>query len=1038
MNLASGDSGTFFLRDRGKTSLFFGERKFTRTAWACLLLFSATLLITVTVIGTPPVIQSVSSPQLNTQIAVVGANQNWLSRAKAEIQAREYWMSTEAGQARAYNPTNRYFAQFTASGYQLLDIAGGQEPLVGVQLEGIGRGGAITPLSFGANNTEQARLQRQADGVTEWFNNSNAGLEQGWTLSTRPQGHGPLQIQLRFEHAKIAKTSDDAVSVTSQQQRELQYSALKVRDASGRTIAARFVQQAPQLVAIQLDDRNARYPLEIDPLWTMPPSADTTLNGLAAGDSFGYSVASAGDVNGDGFDDVIIGAYGRGSFAGSAYLFLGSATGLSTTIYQTFVGSAPEDLFGVSVAAAGDVNRDGYADVLIGASGTNGLTGSAYLYLGSATGFMSLGQSFNGVAMKDRFGEEVASVGDVNGDGYVDFIIGAPGRNNFNGSANLYLGSASGTMVASNIYNGEGGFSNFGASVASAGDVNGDGISDVIIGAYGYSNFKGRAYLYLGSTTGLSLVADQTFDGSADGDLFGDPVAPVGDVNDDGFADVIISAIGNNSRTGSASLYLGSAGGLTLAQTFVGTAPFDGLGTNVASAGDVNHDGYADFLISAVYAGFFGALPADHVDHVYLYLGSAGVTPASVDLTFNGLAAADRFGRGLAAADVNGDSFVDLLIGASGTNASAGSVNVYLNLAQINAPATQHFVDRFVGTTSSPASLTIKNSGRIPLRLGSPTFSGSNPGDFMISSNSCTSDVAPGDSCEISVTFTPSAKGPRTAKLDLPGNVPASPTVITLDGNGTLAKGEISSGGGSFDLLGLLPLLALLARRKLLLQNWPMRRLLSQGLMIILLVIVTLQAPQAQAQKALSSATVGAAAGMSMATISESKLEREINASGLHSQISNFNRNDKSFEAYLRYALTPNFALRGSLLDLGNYRATIELPPGEAKAVLKAASNKFPLGGFAVGLSAETQWQLTSSWSIQTSVGAVASIQRKINLILNQQQMAIRGPAAGLMLGLGTGYQITPSWQIGLDARAFNHNSWIISPRAFVAFTLPD
>jgi len=160
-----------------------------------------------------------------------------------------------------------------------------------------------------------------------------------------------------------------------------------------------------------------------------------TAMGESTSDRFGYSVASAGDVNGDGYDDVVVGAYnndGAGSDAGEAYVYHGSSSGLSATPDWSDLGEAADDRFGYSVAPAGDVNGDGYDDVIVGAHRNDGAgsdAGEAYVYHGSSSGLSATPDwSDQGEADSDEFGGNVASAGDVNGDGYDDVIVGAYGN----------------------------------------------------------------------------------------------------------------------------------------------------------------------------------------------------------------------------------------------------------------------------------------------------------------------------------------------------------------------------------------------------------------------------------------------------------------------------------------------------------------------------------------------------------------------------------------------------------------------------------
>ncbi|HTB58463.1 MAG TPA: FG-GAP-like repeat-containing protein [Polyangia bacterium] len=384
-------------------------------------------------------------------------------------------------------------------------------------------------------------------------------------------------------------------------------------------------------------------------------SPSTTLTGPdGANGLFGVSVASAGDVNGDGYADVIIGAYAVGSETGRAYLYLGSAAGLSSSPTTTLIGAdGTGGFFGYSVASAGDVNGDGYADVIVGADQAGSLTGRAYLYLGRATGLSSspaatlTGPDGTG----GLFGLSVASAGDVNGDGYADVMIGASDVSNNAGRAYLYAGSAAGlpSSPTASFTGPDGGGAHFGGSVASAGDINGDGYADIVIGAPNAN----RAYLYLGAAAGPSTSATTTLIGpDGTGGLFGGSVAGAGDVNGDGYADVVIGAYAVSSNTGRAYFFPGGAAGLATSPTVVVTG-IDGTGGNfgdsVASAGDVNGDGYADVIIGA-------ATVSSNTGRAYLYGGSAAGLSFSPTSALTGPAGASgQFGLSVAsAAEVNG------------------------------------------------------------------------------------------------------------------------------------------------------------------------------------------------------------------------------------------------------------------------------------------------------------------------------------------------------------------------------------------------
>jgi hypothetical protein len=225
------------------------------------------------------------------------------------------------------------------------------------------------------------------------------------------------------------------------------------------------------------------------------------IDGPDAG-GFGAAVAAAGDTNGDGFADVIVGAPAQNTNQpGHAYIYYGSATGLGATP-TSIVG--PDDAvipdgyngeFGLAVTCAGDVNGDGYSDVLVGAENANQSTGRAYVFHGGGSGVSKTAASVmtgHGLNSRGTFGSAVASAGDVNGDGYSDIIVGGycdvetVDTNGFtlcgNGEASLYLGSSSGlggTPSAATVFVGPSAVSHLGVAVA-GGDVNGDGFCDVL------------------------------------------------------------------------------------------------------------------------------------------------------------------------------------------------------------------------------------------------------------------------------------------------------------------------------------------------------------------------------------------------------------------------------------------------------------------------------------------------------------------------------------------------------------------------------
>ena len=397
----------------------------------------------------------------------------------------------------------------------------------------------------------------------------------------------------------------------------------------------------------------------------------STLNMSGSGTlvQFGQSVSSAGDVNGDGFPDIIVGAPSFGPPVGNAYIFFGGIN-MDNIADVTFTGEASDNRLGQSVSAAGDVNGDGYADVIAGAYGYGTFRGRAYVYYGGAAMNNVADVIMTGEAVNNDFGISVSGAGDVNGDGYADVIVGAGRYNTETGRAYVYLGGAVMNNTADVIMTGETTNNNFGQSVASAGDLNADGYDDMIIGAQRYNSYTGRAYIYYGGAS-VNNSADLILNGTAANDYFGNSVSSAGDINNDGFSDVIVASYGYNVFTGRAGIYFGgtsmsSSPGVILS----GETSLSYFGASTASAGDINGDGFSDIIISAI-----GGTAV--MGKAYIFYGGAVMNNAS-DVIFTGEVINTSFGNSVASAgDLNGDGSNDLLIGNIGLNSYAGRCFVY-------------------------------------------------------------------------------------------------------------------------------------------------------------------------------------------------------------------------------------------------------------------------------------------------------------------------------------------------------------------------
>ncbi len=279
---------------------------------------------------------------------------------------------------RAVNPAQRFEARFDAAGLRLAATEGTSWTW-GLSLTGWGRPGAIDAAVVAWLSADEDRVELDRGSLTEWFVNSPKGLEHGFTVPVPPRDNGrQLVFDLAFMGGLRPVFAEDGQAVDffgSGNVSVLRYAKLVVTDATGSVLPARMEPLAGG-IRIVVEDSLAIYPITVDPLAT---SASWTAVGEAANDRFGASVATAGDVNADGYSDVVVGAYGNNTDTGKAYLYLGGASGLATSASWTAVGEATSNFFGMSVATAGDVNGDGYSDVVVGAYGNTTFTGKAYL-----------------------------------------------------------------------------------------------------------------------------------------------------------------------------------------------------------------------------------------------------------------------------------------------------------------------------------------------------------------------------------------------------------------------------------------------------------------------------------------------------------------------------------------------------------------------------------------------------------------------------------------------------------------------------------
>ncbi len=355
--------------------------------------------------------------------------------------------------------------------------------------------------------------------------------------------------------------------------------------------------------------------------------ADLVLTGQANGDRFGYVHAAAGDVNDDGHADLLVGAYlndGNGTNSGRAYVYYGGPS-LDATPDLVLTGLQAGEQFGISVAGIGDVNADGADDLLVGArfNSTGGAeTGRAYVYYGGTNVDGTPDLVLNGQTPMERLGFASAGGKDVNGDGHADFVVGAYHNPVFGfetGRAYVYFGGSAVDATPDLVLNGEGTRAHFGDAL-DMGDLNGDGVGDILVGASQYAGAAGRAYVYFGGAA-VDATADLVLQTGVVGDWFGRFVSVGTDVSADGYADLLVGAPAlNNGGPGRAYVYEGGpAVDAVFDAAFDGVAALDAFGWNGSGTGqDVDMDGSDDFVLGAFRNDAAGA----YSGRVYLFLSN--------------------------------------------------------------------------------------------------------------------------------------------------------------------------------------------------------------------------------------------------------------------------------------------------------------------------------------------------------------------------------------------------------------------------------
>lgn len=657
-----------------------------------------------------------NKPRRDIDNAHSNIQDDWFSLVRESIQTSEYNISWQtqtdlAGSQPAFQAPNRAHnirTYFTPSGVQLVPRTSNTNNwLLKLSLVSYGYQGHEIDVQPAELLVNKNQIEYQRGSFIEWYLNNEKGLEQGFTLEHPPVGVGDRFIINILANGDLSAEYDEdnkaIIFSTVDGKQQLRYGGLFANDALGTHLpfSMKLHNQGigSSLIQLSVDAQDAIFPITIDPtIEGLSVDYSLKLTTDQTGDNFGYSVSTAGDVNNDGFDDVIVGAplHDNGQQdEGSAFVYYGSSTGLMTTPAWSAEPDQAGANFGISVDTAGDVNDDGFADIIIGAyfySNTEDEEGAAFAYYGSSGGPSTTPDwvVYGGNEDAD-FGASVSTAGDLNNDNYDDVIIGAP-EYDFVGRVFAFYGSSSGLSNSPNWFaidpNGPGTTQEFGISVSEAGDVNGDNFDDVIVGCSICTNYPGgAAFIYAGSSNTSDPNLTWTAGLSQSNANFGTSVGSAGDVNNDGYDEVIVGAPDYSTEVitaaGKVNVYYGAMTGPSTIEdwTAEGDTESAAFGSAVGTAGDTNGDDFDDIVIGASAYGGNG--------RAYLYQGSSEGLKTVPDWFADGEYTYSFYGQSVGTAgDVDGDTLSDVIIGSSGNYfgaATPGAAYIYYGLPDIFA-----------------------------------------------------------------------------------------------------------------------------------------------------------------------------------------------------------------------------------------------------------------------------------------------------------------------------------------------------------------
>ncbi|MBI2416178.1 MAG: FG-GAP repeat protein [Candidatus Kerfeldbacteria bacterium] len=555
----------------------------------------------------------------------------------------------------AANPRNHFNAKQENNSFTINSSDSSKDWSVTFELQSIQKdkdaNKALRPKDQAEAQKQEYRIERKHEGFKAEYKNTEKGWEDTYTVEKKPTGDDKLEVVLKVDKKNLLmeqKKDYFLFKNAATQEPVLQYGDLKATDAAGKLLSSTLTQK-DDFIFLIIDDVNATYPIIVDPLAAAP---GWTVYGEQEYSNFGYSTTASADVNGDEYDDIIIGAFrydhDEGD-EGKVYAFYGAAAP-DTIADWTYEPNIEDRYFANYIFALGDINGDGYDEIGI-ESDQFSYEGGAYTYYyyfdifyGSASGLNTTPGWSKAFGILDSMLE--AQGADFNGDGYIDVLFWTqdqdPLLEDFQPLAYIYYGSSSGISPNPDWEQAE-----LAATYYQSADMNGDGYSDILM--FGGSS----STLYYGSVLGItndntieipSLTGNSALGGS-------------GDINGDGYDDILITV-----TDGTPSLYMkavyGSASGTVNESAWSIEITSS---AHILSAGDINMDGFDDIMVGdASYDGL-----DTNTGKVEVYRGSAIEPDLTPYWIFEGTNYFDQVGiSGDLGGDIDGDGTNDIVVGA--------------------------------------------------------------------------------------------------------------------------------------------------------------------------------------------------------------------------------------------------------------------------------------------------------------------------------------------------------------------------------------